>query len=193
MVVGVIVAFATAAAAAATVVMFGSLAAVADLQQKHGTGSKGVGERPPLAKDSQADPAADASALVALATDATGAAVSPVDGAAFADGSDDTAPADDSRAPTSPLIGAAEGAVPLVAGSTADISTDAAATADDANAPPTDAAKGTVPSGAGAAVNAAVPPAQAGALVAPPHRRSGENSTAGRRLCCRYRRRCRAR
>ena len=98
----------------------------------------------------------------------------------------------DSRPPTAPLIHAAEGTVPLVTGSAADFSADAAATADDADAPPTDAAEGTVPPVAGAAVNAAVS-LQKRAPWSPPHRRSRENSTAGRRLCFRYRRRCRAR
>ena len=106
------------------------------------------------------DQAADANFLAALSTDASGAAVSQVDGAASAAGSDDAAPADDSRAPIAPLIGAAEGTVPLVAG---------------------------------AAVDAAVPSAEAGALAAPPPRCSGENSTVSRRRCCRYCRRCRAR
>ena len=90
---------------------------------------------------SPADPAADARALVALA-DATRAAVPPVDGAACAAASDDTAPADDSRLSTAAQIDAAEGTVPLVVGSAADISADAAATADDAGAPPTGAAEG---------------------------------------------------
>ena len=85
-------------------------------------------------------PAAEASALAALAADATGAAVPPVDVAASAAASDDTAPADDSRASNAPLIDAAEGTVLLVAGSAVDISDDVAATADDAGAPPTDAA-----------------------------------------------------
>ena len=82
------------------------------------------------------DPAYNVSFLAALSTDASGAAVSPVNGAASAAASDDAAPADDSRAPTAPLIGAVEGTVPLVAG---------------------------------AAVDAAVPSAEAGALAAPPH------------------------
>ena len=87
---------------------------------------------------SPADPAADGSFLAALAADATGEAVPPVDGAASASASDDTTPGDDSRAPTALLIGAAGGTVPLVAGSVADISADAAATADGASDPPTD-------------------------------------------------------
>ena len=98
---------------------------------------------------SPANPAADASFLAALAADATGAAVPPVDGVASASASDDTAPVDDSRPPTAPLIDVAEGPVPLVAGSAADMSSDAAATADDADAPPTDVAEGTVPPVAG--------------------------------------------
>ena len=73
------------------------------------------------------------SALAALAADATGAAVPPVDVAASAAASDDTAPADESRAPTAPLIDAAEGIVPLVAGAAAGTVTDAAP-ADDAGA-----------------------------------------------------------
>ena len=94
---------------------------------------------------SPADPAADARFLAALAADATGAVVPPVEGVASASASDDTAPVDDSRPPTAPLIDAAEGTVPLVAGSAADMSSDAAATADDAGAPLTDVAEGTVP------------------------------------------------
>ena len=81
------------------------------------------------------------SALAALAADASGEAVPPVDVAAFAAASDDIAPADDSRASAAPLIDAAEGTVPLVAGSAADVSADAAATANDAGDPPTDAAE----------------------------------------------------
>ena len=61
------------------------------------------------------DPAADVSFIAALSTDASGAVVSPVDGAASAEASDDAAPADDSRAPPAPLSGVAEGTVPLVA------------------------------------------------------------------------------
>ena len=117
---------------------------------------------------SPVDPAADASFLGALAADATGAAVPPVDGVASASASDDTALVDESRPPTSPLIDAAEGTVPLVTGSAADISSDAAAIADDAGALPTDVAEGTVPPVAGAAVTAVVPSAEAGALAAPP-------------------------
>ena len=117
---------------------------------------------------SSADPVADASFLAAHAAASTGAAVSPVDGAAFAAALDGTAPpADDSRLPTSPLTDVAEGTVPLIAGSAAD-STDAAATADDAGAPPTDAAERTVPPVAEAAVNATVPSSEAGALAVPP-------------------------
>ena len=52
MVVGIVVGTAAAAAAAAAAVMSGSLvAAVADLQRKHGTGIEGVDGRPPLAAD----------------------------------------------------------------------------------------------------------------------------------------------
>ena len=109
---------------------------------------------------SPADPVADAGFLAAHAADSTGAAVSPVDGAA-------SAPADDSRLPTSPLTDVAERTVPLIAGFAAD-ATDAAATADDAGAPPTDAAEGTVPPVAEAAVNATVPSSEAGALAVPP-------------------------
>ena len=116
---------------------------------------------------SPADPVADAGFLAAHAADSTGAAVSPVDGAASAAAFDGTAPANDSRLPTSPLTDAAEGTVPLIAGSAAD-STDAASAADDASAPPTDAAEGTVPPVAEAAVNATVPLSEAGALAVPP-------------------------
>ena len=101
---------------------------------------------------SPADPAADASFLAALAADATGAAVPPVDGVASASASDDTASVDDSRPPTALLKDAAEGRVPLGAGSAADMSSDAAATANDVSSPPTDVAGGTVPPVAGAVV-----------------------------------------
>ena len=48
----VVVVAAAAGAAAAAAVMSGSLvAAVADLQRKHGTGIEGVGGRPSLAAD----------------------------------------------------------------------------------------------------------------------------------------------
>ena len=73
---------------------------------------------------------------------------------------------------------------------------DDAAPADDSRAPTaplTSAAEGTVPLVAGAAFDAAVPSAEAGALASSPHRCSGESSTVGRRRCCRYCRRCRAR
>ena len=90
---------------------------------------------------SPTDPAADASALAALAADATGATVPPVDLAASAAASDDNAPVDDSRASTALFIDAAEGTVPPVAGFAADIFADAAATADDAGVPPTGAAE----------------------------------------------------
>ena len=69
---------------------------------------------------------------------------------------------------------------------------DDAAPADDSRAPTAPlrgVAEGTVPLVVGAAFDAAVLSAEA----APPHRRSGENSTAGRRRCCRFGRRCRAR
>ena len=115
---------------------------------------------------SPSDPDADASALASLAIDAAGAAIPSVNGAASVAASDGIAPADDSRAPTAPLTDAAEGTLPLVAGFAA--SADAAATADDAGAHPTDTAKGTVPPVAGAAVKAAIPSAEAGALAAPP-------------------------
>ena len=87
------------------------------------------------------EPAADASALAALAADATGAVVKAADVAAFAAESADTTLADDSRMSTAPLIDAAEGTVLLVTGSAADFSADAAATGDDAGASPTDAAE----------------------------------------------------
>ena len=66
------------------------------------------------------DSATDASFIAALSIDASGAVVSPVDGAASAAASDDTAPADDSRAPTAPQSGVAEGTVPLVVGAAFD-------------------------------------------------------------------------
>ena len=75
------------------------------------------------------DPAADVSFIADLSTDASGAVVSSVDGAASTAASDDAAPADDSRAPTAPLSGVAEGIVPLVAGTAFD-----AAPADDVGA-----------------------------------------------------------
>ena len=74
---------------------------------------------------------------------------------------------------------------------------DDAAPADDSRAPTaplSGVAEGTVPLVAGAAFDAAVSFAEAGALPPPPpHRCSGGNSTAGRRRCYRYCRRCRAR
>ena len=93
------------------------------------------------------DPAADVSFIAALSTDASGAVVSPVDGAASAAASDDAAPADDSRAPTAPLSGVAEGTVPLVAGAAFDaaVSAEAGALA----APLTDVVGETVPLVAG--------------------------------------------
>ena len=134
--------------------------------------------------------------LAALAPEATGAVVSPVECTVFAAAADDAAPADDSRAPTAPLAGAAEGTVPLVAGIAFDTASDDAAPADDSRAPTaplSGVAEGTVPLAVDAAFDAAVSSAGAGALDAPPHRCSGENSTAGRRRCCRYCHRCRAR
>ena len=123
---------------------------------------------------SPADPAADASFLAALAADATGAAVQPVDGVASATASDDTAAVDYTRPPTAPLIDAAERTVLLVVGSAAYMSSDAAVTADDAGAPPTGEAEGTVPPVAGAVVNAAFACAEAGALPAPPPTQLGK-------------------
>ena len=99
------------------------------------------------------DPAADVSFIATLSTDASGAVVSPVDGAASAAASDDAAPADDSSN------------VSFLAA----LSTDASG----AVVSPVD----------GAASAEAVSSAKAGALAAPPHRCSGENSTAGRRRC----------
>ena len=112
-------------------------------------------------------PASEPSFLAALAPDATGAVVSPVECAVSAAAADDAAPADDSRAPTSPLAGAAEGTVSLVAGA----AVNAAASSAGAGAladPPTDVVGKTVLSVSGAAFDAAVSSAGAGALAAPP-------------------------
>ena len=100
------------------------------------------------------DPAADASFLAALSTDASRAAVSPVNGAASAAASYDATPADDSCAPTAPLIGAAEGTVSLVA----DTAVNAAVSSAEEGAlvaPPIDAAGKTVPPVGGAAAGTA--------------------------------------
>ena len=122
------------------------------------------------------DSAADVSFMAALSTDASGAVVSPVDGAASATASDDAVPADDSRAPTAPLSGVAEGTVPLVAGAAFDTASDDAA-ADDSRAPTAPlrgVAEGTVPLVVGAAFDAAVSSAGAGVLAAPPTDAVGE-------------------
>ena len=116
-------------------------------------------------------PASDPSFLAALAPDATGAVVSPVECAVSAAASDDAAPADDSRTPTAPLSGVAEGTVPLVAGAAFDTASDDAAPADDSRAPTaplSGVAEGTVPLAVDAAFDAAVSSARAGALAAPP-------------------------
>ena len=83
-----------------------------------------------------------------------------------------------------------------VDGSASATESDDAAPADDSRAPTaplSGVAEGTVPMVAGATFDAAVSSEEAGALAAPSHRCNGENSTAGRRRCCRYCRRCRAR
>ena len=111
------------------------------------------------------DPAADVSFIAALSTDASGAVVSPVDGAAFATASDDAATADDSRAPTAPLSGVAEGTVPLVTDAAFDASV-SSAEAGALAAPPTDVVGETVPPVAGAAADAA-PADDVGASATP--------------------------
>ena len=128
--------------------------------------------------------------LAALAPEATGAVVSPVECTVFAAAADDAAPADDSRAPTAPLAGAAEGTVPLVAGIAFDTASDDAAPADDSRAPTaplSGVAEGTVPLAVDAAFDAAVSSAGAGALDAPP------TDVVGKTRCCRYCHRCRTR
>ena len=106
------------------------------------------------------DPAADVSFIAALSTDASGAVVSPVDGAAYAAASDDAAPADDSRAPTAPLSGVAEGTVPLVVGAVFNAAV-SSAEVDALAAPPTDVVGKTVPPVAGAAAGTATDAAPA--------------------------------
>ena len=56
MVVGIVVATAAAAAAVAAVMSGSLVAAVADLQRKHGTVIEGVGGRPPLDADFASGP-----------------------------------------------------------------------------------------------------------------------------------------
>ena len=56
MFVGIVVATAAAAAAAAAVMSGSFVAAVADLQRKHGIGIEGVGGRPSLAADFASGP-----------------------------------------------------------------------------------------------------------------------------------------
>ena len=113
-------------------------------------------------------PASDPSFLAALAPDATGARVSPVECAVSAAAADDAAPADDSRAPTAPLAGAAEGTVSLVAGAAVNAAASSAG-AGALAAPPTDVVGKTVSLVSGAAFDAAVSSAGgAGALAAPP-------------------------
>ena len=100
------------------------------------------------------DRAADVSFIATLSTDASGAVVSPVGGAASATASDDATLADDSRAPTAPLSGVAEGTVPLVAGAAFDAAV-SSAEAGALAAPPTDEVGKTVPPVAGAAAGTA--------------------------------------
>ena len=104
-----------AAAVAVTAMLWPAAVVVVDLQLKHCTGIKEVGGRPPLAQILLEDLAADVSFIAALSTDASGAVVSPVDGAASDAASDDAPPADDSRAPTAPLSGVAFDAAVLSA------------------------------------------------------------------------------
>ena len=106
------------------------------------------------------DPAAHASLIAALSTDASGVEVSPVDGAASAAASDDTAPADYSRAPTAPLSGVAEGTVPLVDDTVFDCVV-SSAEAGVLAAPTTDVVGKTVPPVAGAAAGTAADAAPA--------------------------------
>ena len=144
---------------------------------------------PPISLE---DPASDASFLADLATEASGAAVTLVNGTASAAVSDDAVPVDDSSTVScvAALSTDASGAaVSPVDGAAFATVSDYAAPADDLRAPTAPligAAEGTVSLVAGAAVNAAVSSAEEGALA---HRRSGDNSTAGRRRCCRYCRR----
>ena len=56
MVVGIVAATAVTAAAAAAVTSGSLVAAVTDLQRKHGTGIEGVSGRPPLAADFASGP-----------------------------------------------------------------------------------------------------------------------------------------
>ena len=122
------------------------------------------------------DPAAGVSFIAALSTDASGAVVLPVDGAASATASDDAVPADDSRAPTPSLNGVAGGTVPLVVGAAFDAAVSSAETGTLA-APPTDAVGKTVPPVAGAAAGSAAGAAPAddvGASATPSDDTSGK-------------------
>ena len=147
------------------------------------------------------DLATNVSLLAALSTDASGAAVSPVDSAASAAASDDAAPADDSRAPTALLIGAAEGTVPLVTGADVDAAVPSAE-AGTLVAPPTDAVGKTVPLVAGAAAGTAADAVLAddvGASATPFDDTAGKTrvpvtaSAAGARRCCCSKCHCRRR
>ena len=112
------------------------------------------------------DPASNVSFLATLSTDASGAAVSPVNGAASAAASDDAVPADDSSnvsclaALSTDASGAA---VSPVDGAVSAAASDDATPVDDSRAPTaplTGAAEGTASLVAGAAVNAAVSSAE---------------------------------
>ena len=127
-----------AAAVAVTAMLRPAAVVVADLQWKTVPESKGWVDAPLSLQISLEDPAFNVSFLATLSTDASGAAVSPVNGAAYATASDDAVPADDSSN------------VSCLAA----LSTDASGAA----VSPVD----------GAAVNAAVSSAEEGTLAAPP-------------------------
>ena len=120
------------------------------------------------------DPACNVSFLATLSTDASGAAVPTVNGAASAAASDDAVPADDSSNVSCLAVlstDASGAAVSPVDGAASAAASDDAAPVDDSRAPTAlhiGAAGGTVSLVAGAAVNAAVLSAEEGALAAPP-------------------------
>ena len=117
---------------------------------------------PLLPQISLEDPAADASFLADLATKASGAAVTPVNGAASAAASDDAVPVDDSSTVsclTALSTDASGAAVSPVDGAASAAASDDAAPGDDSRAPTAPqigASEGTVSLVAGAAVNVAV-------------------------------------
>ena len=128
------------------------------------------------------DPAADVSFIAALSTDASGAVVSTVDGAASAAASDDAASVDDSRAPTAPLTGAAEGTEPMVAGVAVDAAVPTAEAGILPPPPPTDAVGKTASSVADAAAGTAADAAPAddvGASATPFDNTAGKTLVPG--------------